>query len=237
MIPRGSVAIVVLARDPRNAKTRLRPALAPKDRAALALAMLDDVVTAAVRSGSPVLVVTDASSIASRVRRMGAHATISPARGTRAGAAHGLRRVARDGAAAALVIAADLPYASTADIRRVLRAGRRSEIVIVSDERGTGTNALFLRPPSRMAPRFGRGSLAAHRRAAGSGGPVLHIGRLGTDIDTPADLRSLQRSRAGAGPHTRRALSAIAGDAAPSTRRGSPSPRVARSRTRRAPQR
>ena len=60
--------------------------------------------------------------------------------------------------------------------------------MIVPDRRRSGTNALYLRPPSRIAPRFGRGSLAAHRSAAGAGGRVLAISHLALDVDTPADL-------------------------------------------------
>ena len=231
------VAIVVVARDPRRAKTRLRSALAREHRAALALAMLDDVVGAAMRTRRPVLVVTDSRSVAARVRRLGARATVVPARGTRAGAAHGLRLAARGGADAALVIAADLPFVTAADLRRVMTAGRRAEVVIVPDGRGSGTNALFVRPPSRITPLFGSGSLAAHRRAAGSDGRVLRIARLGVDIDTPDDLRALQRSADRAGINTRRALEALASGAAPSTQRGSPSPRAARSQIRLPPQR
>ena len=223
--------IVVVARDPRLAKTRLRAALSPGDRASLALAMFDDVLAAATGTRKPVLVVTDARSVAVRARGAGARATVAPAHGTRDAAAHGLRLAARDGAAAALVIAADLPLATTADLRRVLTAGRRAEVVIVPDGRGAGTNALFVRPPSRLAPRFGRGSLAAHRRAAGDAGTVLRVTRLASDVDTPADLRALQRAVRRAGSNTRGALGAMASGAAPSTRRGNPFPRGARSRT------
>ncbi len=193
--------------------------------------MFDDVIAAALKTRQAVLVVTDARSIATRARRSGARATIAPARGTRAAAAHGLRIAARDGARSALVVAADLPLATAADLRRVIAAGRSAEVVIVPDGRGTGTNALFLRPPTRIAPRFGRGSLAAHRDAAGASAAVLRNARLGVDVDVPADLRALQESKGRAGSNTRRALSRLASGAAPSTRRGSPSPRAARSRS------
>ncbi len=237
MSPALTVAIVVVARDPRLAKTRLRSVVAPRERASLALAMFDDVMAAAIATRRPVLVVTDARSIATRARRLGAKASVAAARGTRDAAAHGLRILSRDGADAALVIAADLPLATAADLRLVIAAGRRAAVVIVPDGRGSGTNALFLRPPSRIAPRFGRGSLAAHRRAAGSAGRVLRVTRLTMDVDRPADLRSLQRSMARAGVNTRQVLETIASGAAPSTRRGSPSPRTARSRSRLPPAR
>jgi 2-phospho-L-lactate/phosphoenolpyruvate guanylyltransferase len=198
--------IIVLARDPRTAKTRLRRALGPAGRKRLAAAMLDDVVAAAVATGWPVLVVTDARSIAARARVAGASGMVVTARGTRDGARRGLTRAERDGAGAALIVAADVPFVRPADLRRIAAAGRRSEVVIVPDRRGSGTNALFLRPPSRIAPRFGRRSLAAHQAAAGVDGRVVAIARLGLDVDTPADLQALRRAKRRAGPRTRAAL-------------------------------
>jgi len=203
-----SVAIVVVSRGPRRAKSRLRGALTSAARERLAGAMLDDVLHAAMATGWPVLVVTDARSTAVRARAAGARTLVAPARGTRDGARRGLRRVEREGAGAALVIAADVPLVKTVDLRRVVAAGRRSEIVIVPDRRRTGTNALYLRPPSRIAPQFGARSFAAHRRAAGAGGRVLKIARLGLDVDTPADLDALRRARRRAGAGTRAALTA-----------------------------
>lgn len=201
-----TVAIIILARGTRTAKMRLRPALGPADRARLAAAMLDDVLAAALGTGWPVLVVTDARSIAARARATGARAAIVTARGTRDAAQQGIARTERDGADAALILSADLPLARTADLRRIAAAGRRSAVVIVPDRRRSGTNALYLRPPSRIAPRFGRGSFAAHRAVAGPDGRVLALARLGLDIDTPADLALLRRTRRSAGPRTRAAL-------------------------------
>ena len=202
------ITIVVLARDARTAKQRLRGVLSPAGRERLARAMLDDVVAAAVATGWPVLVVTNAASLAARARTSGASAMVIAARGTRDGAQRGVTRAGRNGADAVLIVAADVPLLRSSDLRRVAAAGRRSAVVIVPDRRGSGTNALYLRPPSRIAPRFGRRSLAAHRLAAGADGRVLRIGRLGLDIDTPADLRAVRRAKPTAGPRTRAALDA-----------------------------
>jgi 2-phospho-L-lactate guanylyltransferase len=198
--------VIVLARDPRTAKTRLRGALGPAARARLAAAMLDDVLAAAVSTGWPVLVVTDARSIAARARVAGARATVVSARGTRDGARRGVTRALRDGADAVLIVAADVPLVRVADLRRIAAAGRRAEIVIVPDRGRSGTNALYLRPPLRIAPRFGPASLAAHRRAAGKTGRLLAVSRLGLDVDTPKDLDALRRMKGRAGRHTRAAL-------------------------------
>jgi 2-phospho-L-lactate guanylyltransferase len=209
-----NVAVVVLARDPLRAKTRLRGALAPARREALAGAMLDDVLRSAIATGWPVLVVTDARSVARSARTAGARALVVPARGTRDAARRGLRRVERDGADAALVLAADVPLVRVGDLRRIAAAGRRAAIVIVPDRRRSGTNALYVRPPARLAPRFGPGSLAAHRHAARPDGRVLAVAGLGLDVDTPADLDSLRRAQRRAGPSTRAALTTARGRAA-----------------------
>jgi len=201
-----TLAVVVLVRDPRRAKTRLRAALTPRQREALATAMYDDVMRAAMATGWPVLVVTDTAAVARSARTMGVGALVVPARGTRDGARRGLRRVERNGADAAIVLAADVPLVTPADLRRIAAAGRRSNVVIVPDRRRSGTNALYLRPPNRLDPRFGRRSFATHRAAAGTDGRVLVVGRLGLDIDTPADLRTLRRAQRRAGPRTRAAL-------------------------------
>jgi 2-phospho-L-lactate guanylyltransferase len=168
--------------------------------------MLDDVVTAAVATGWPVLVVTDARSIATRARAAGARAMVVRARGTRDAARRGAAHALRDGAGATLIVAGDVPLVRATDLRRIALAGRRHEIVIVPDRARSGTNALYLRPPSRIAPRFGRRSFDAHRAAAGVDGRVVSIARLGLDVDTPADLDELRRLKRTAGPRTRAAL-------------------------------
>ncbi|HEY7623715.1 MAG TPA: 2-phospho-L-lactate guanylyltransferase [Candidatus Limnocylindria bacterium] len=196
-------AVVVLARDPRRAKTRLRGTLSPADRERLATAMFDDVLLAAKRTGWSVLVVTDSRTVAARARAAGVGAAVLTPRGTRDAARRGLSRAAVQGATAAVVIAADLPLLRAADLRRIAAAGRRHRAVIVPDRHRHGTNALYVRPPSALAPRFGRGSFAAHRAAAGSSGAALVVAGVGFDVDTASDLRELRRLRRRAGPHTR----------------------------------
>jgi 2-phospho-L-lactate/phosphoenolpyruvate guanylyltransferase len=196
-------AVVVLARDPRRAKTRLRGTLSPAERVRLATAMFDDVLLAAKSTRWPVLVVTDSRAVAARAKAAGARATILTPRGTRDAARRGLSRAGIDGASAAVVIAADLPLLKAADLRRIAAVGRRHRAVIVPDRHRRGTNALYVRPPSALAPRFGRGSFAAHRAAAGDSGAALVVTRVGLDVDTASDLGELRRLRRRAGPHTR----------------------------------
>lgn len=201
----SATTIVILARDPRGAKRRLRGVLAPAEREALSRAMLSDVIVACRGAGNAVLVVTDSPAIARLARTAGAQALRSDARGTRASARIGVAATVARGATAVLTLPGDLPLLRTADVRRILAAGARAGVVVVADRHRQGTNALLLRPPAAIPPRFGPASFAAHVRAARRLGLALRTPRIagvGLDIDTPDDLRLLRRKVRSAGTHT-----------------------------------
>jgi 2-phospho-L-lactate guanylyltransferase len=65
---------------------------------------------------------------------------------------------------------------------------------MASDTAGWGTNALFLRLHADFDYCFGDHSLAAHQQAAaqrGMSAQVLQLPGLALDVDTPADLFTL----------------------------------------------
>jgi 2-phospho-L-lactate guanylyltransferase len=167
-----------------DAKTRL-PA---RIRAAAALAMLGDVVAAALEVG-PVVVVTDDSGVAPREARVIA----DPGTGLGAAVAAGLAKV--DGHA--LVVNADLPFATPGAIAQLAASG----LALVEAADGT-TNALSLPDPSAFVPLYGPGSAARFRAHA----PFLtvRIAELELDVDTERDL---ERLTGALGPRTRALLS------------------------------
>jgi 2-phospho-L-lactate guanylyltransferase len=152
-------------------------------RAAVALAMLGDVVEAALDVG-PVRVVTDDVAVVPR----GASALEDPGEGLGPAVAAGLEGV--DGHA--LVLNGDVPGATPAAIHRLASYG--AAIVEAAD--GT-TNALSLPDPNRFVPLYGPGS-AARFRARGF--VNVDIPELAADVDTPDDL---ERFAALLGPRTR----------------------------------
>ncbi|GIU93881.1 MAG: hypothetical protein KatS3mg012_0338 [Gaiellaceae bacterium] len=166
-----------------NAKRRLSPRL----RAGAAVAMLGDVVEAALDVGR-VLVVTDDPDV------VPADAEVVPDPGCGLGEAvrAGLRRVTGH----ALVVNADLPCATPASLRLLEDAG----LALVEAPDGT-TNALSLPDPSRFAPLYGAGSAARFRRHA----PFVTVAvwELEHDVDTDADL---ERLAGRVGPRTRALL-------------------------------
>jgi 2-phospho-L-lactate guanylyltransferase len=156
-----------------DAKRRLPPGI----RAAAALAMLGDVVEAALGVG-PVLVVTDDAGVVPP----GARWLSDPGRGLGAAVEEGLARV--DGHA--LVLNADLPAATPAAVAELAASG----LALVEASDGT-TNALSLPDPSTFAPLYGPGSAARFRAAAPFA--TCAIQELEADVDTIEDLERIAR--------------------------------------------
>ena len=166
-----------------DAKRRLPPPI----RAAVAIAMLGDVVAAAVEVGR-VLVVTDDRAVVPA----GADVVHDPGGGLGSAVVAGLARV--DGHA--LVVNADLPCATPKALRLLAAAG----LALVEARDGT-TNALSLPDPSMFAPLYGAGS--ADRFRAHAPFATVRIPELEIDVDTDADL---DRPVPLVGPRTRALL-------------------------------
>ncbi|MDH4103877.1 MAG: NTP transferase domain-containing protein [Thermoleophilia bacterium] len=146
-------------------------------RAAAAVAMLGDVVAAALEVGR-VLVVTDDRAVVPA----DAEVVDDPGGGLGAAVAAGLARV--DGHA--LVVNADVPCVTPASLRTLAAAG----LALVEASDGT-TNALSLPDPSVFAPLYGAGS--AERFRAHAPFATVRIPELEVDVDEDADLEGLVR--------------------------------------------
>jgi 2-phospho-L-lactate guanylyltransferase len=174
-------AIVIPYRG--NAKSRL-PA---STRAALAVAMLGDVVAAAAPLGRALVVTDDAAVVPAD-----AEVVPDPGGGLGAAVTLGLGRVHGH----ALVVNADLPCATTSALERLAVAG----LALVEARDGT-TNALSLPDPTVFRALYGPGS--ADRFRAHAPFVTVAIPELELDVDSEADL---QRLGAGIGPRTRALL-------------------------------
>jgi 2-phospho-L-lactate/phosphoenolpyruvate guanylyltransferase len=163
-----------------DAKRRLPASL----RAAAAVAMLGDVVAAALAVGRVVVVTDDAVVVPP-----GVEVVPDPGGGLGAAVAAGLTRVEGH----ALVVNADLPCVTPAALRRLAEAG----LALVEAGDGT-TNALSLPDPSLFSSLYGPGSAARFRAHA----PFLTVAipELEADVDTGEDLERLARH---GGPRTR----------------------------------
>ena len=166
-----------------DAKRRFPPEL----RAAVAVAMLGDVVAVAIPLGR-VIVVTDDPAVVPP----GAEQVDDPGSGQGAAVAAGLELATGH----ALVVNADLPLVTTDALLRLEAAG----LALVESGDGT-TNALSLPDASVFAPLYGPGSASRFRAHAPFA--TLAIPELVEDVDTLADFERLAPQ---AGPRTRALL-------------------------------
>lgn len=189
----GVIAVPVKALE--RSKSRMSPVLTPIERAALSLAMLEDVLDACrLQPGWDVWVVSSDEA----VLEVAGTAGIRPVPETGRSLLEAVRQVersmrSRSGPLA--IVLADLPFATSESIARALST--RASVVAAAGSDG-GTNLLVRRPPTVIAARFGRASFAKHRwaarRARVSFGEIRDPD-LAFDLDTPEDLADAVRRR------------------------------------------
>jgi 2-phospho-L-lactate guanylyltransferase len=102
------------------------------------------------------------------------------------------------GAEDLLVLPADIPLISVAEIDALCSAPQpREKIILCPSKEGTGTNALYRKPPGVIPPLFGPDSLARHlaeARVRKVPCEVKNLPGIALDIDTPADLHELLKN-------------------------------------------
>ena len=192
--------VVVLVKDFDSAKQRLRPALGPKERRALAQRNAQLAVQAAA-AGDRVLVVAGDGEVAELAKTWGAEVLLEPSQeGQNVAAARGIAQAVEGGADAVLLLSSDLPLVTVDSVRVVLEAGSRIKgpvaVAVRAVGRG-GTNALYLRPPGAITLHFGADSLAKFRDEAERSGVkfVVHDSdAMALDLDEPGDLARLRRA-------------------------------------------
>jgi 2-phospho-L-lactate guanylyltransferase len=185
------VAIPVKALS--KAKSRLSPELAPLERGALTLAMLEDVLDATQAvAGWDTWVISPDEAVLEIAARRGA-AAIPEEKGPLSQAIRQTELLARDREADALaVLPADLPLLSQESLVDALHT-LGTVVVAPSADRG-GTNLLLRRPPRAIQARFGPDSYNRHvALAAAKGLPVSTVERreLAFDLDHPGDILTL----------------------------------------------
>jgi 2-phospho-L-lactate/phosphoenolpyruvate guanylyltransferase len=181
------------------AKRRLAAGIDEERRAALVVAMLEDVLEAigATRTVERIVVVSDEPRAIELARGAGAEVVADPAdEGHSEAALAGIARAEALGAGCAMLLPGDCPLLEPRELDRVLTGVPERYVAVVPDRHGTGTNALVLSPPGAIQPAFGDGSRARHVAAAREAGipfAVEELPSLALDLDTPADLVALTR--------------------------------------------
>jgi 2-phospho-L-lactate guanylyltransferase len=190
------IAAAVPVKDLVNAKQRLVPALGAAERAALAAAMLEDVLAALAGARlDRVWVVTRDPAVGALARARGAEPLAEEAnRGHTAAVARAQAEAARLGARVFLTVPGDVPCVTAEEIRRLAEAAAPGAAVFAPSRSGLGTNGVALAPPDAMPLSFGEPSFDNHLAAARARGlepRVLRLPGLGLDVDAPGDLAAL----------------------------------------------
>jgi 2-phospho-L-lactate guanylyltransferase len=192
---------VVPVKERASAKERLAPMLRPETRQALALAMLEDVLTALTATpGIAGFMVVTVDAEAGRLAASYSGRVIEAgARDGHTGAVTAAARLlAAEGHKGMLTLPGDIPLATSREIASLLAAHPPAPsftIVPSHDERGS--NAIACSPLDAVPLRFGEDSFYPHLRAAEACGirpNVVHLPGIALDIDNPEDVVSFMRT-------------------------------------------
>lgn len=190
-VPTGT-AVVVPVKAFCVAKERLGAVLGAAERAALAERLASGVVTRALGTSRPVLVVCDDGATAAWAASLGAEVLRQSGRGLDA-AANEARAHLRGRTHRLAVVHADL--ARPSGLAALLDGAERTPgATLVPDHRRDGTPVLVVPVDAPFVFAYGPGSFGRHCREAerlGLGPHVVDDSVLGTDVDVPEDLAAL----------------------------------------------
>jgi 2-phospho-L-lactate guanylyltransferase len=185
--------VAVPVKSLSRAKTRLSPALTGLERGALTLAMLEDVLDAALSVPGWETWVISPDEVALEVAAGRGARPIPEAKPPLANAIRQVEAKAKqDGATALAVLPADVPLVTVDTLHEALRT--LGAVVLARSADGSGTSLLLRRPPRAIPARFGQDSFRRHvELAAERGLPVSVVERreLSFDVDRPDDILTL----------------------------------------------
>jgi 2-phospho-L-lactate guanylyltransferase len=185
--------VAVPVKSLSRAKTRLSPALTGLERGALTLAMLEDVLDAALSVPGWETWVISPDEVALEVAAGRGARPIPEAKPPLANAIRQVEAKAKqDGATALAVLPADVPLVTVDTLHEALRT--LGAVVLAGSADGSGTSLLLRRPPRAIPARFGPDSFRRHLELAAERGlPVSVVQRreLSFDVDRPGDILTL----------------------------------------------
>jgi 2-phospho-L-lactate guanylyltransferase len=190
----GRLAIVVPAKDPMTAKSRLKPLLSDVERRSLATTLFGRTLGffRAEFPDLPVVVVTDSETVAREARGAGATVLRDEGVGLTAAVRQATAWVVSAGFEAQLIVPADIGALQRDEFVTLFEQPRVApSVTIVPSADEGGTNALLSAPPDAIPLWYGEGSFARHVREAESRGIAVRIMRLpglALDLDTPDDV-------------------------------------------------
>lgn len=189
-------AIVLPVKSLDEAKARLDPALTPVERAALTLAMLEDVLDATLAMpGWETWVLSPDETVLEVAARRAALSLVEEEPPLHAAIRQAEAEALGRGFDALAVLLPDTPLVTTAALTKALHTLGPVVVAPAIDERGT--NLLLRRPPDSISARFGPDSYRRHVEAAAEAELPLSVverPEIAFDLDTPDDILTVLRS-------------------------------------------
>ncbi len=185
--------VAVPVKSLARAKTRLAPALTDLERGALTLAMLEDVLDAALSVPGWETWVVSPDEVALEIAAARGARPITEEKPPLANAIRQAESLAKEAGAGALaVLPADVPLVTAETLHDALRT--LGAVVLARSADGAGTSLLLRRPPRAIPARFGPDSFERHLALAAERElPVSIVQRreLSFDVDRPGDILTL----------------------------------------------
>ena len=178
-------------------KTRLEPILSPLERAALTLAMMEDVLDATLAlPGWETWVISPDEAVLEIALQRGARAILEE----RPPLANAIRQLEDEAAGyvadCLAVLLADTPLVTAHALTRALHT--LGPVVIAPSADEGGTNLLVRRPATVMEAHFGVDSYRRHLEAAAEADvptSIVQIPELAFDLDLPGDILTVLETR------------------------------------------
>lgn len=188
-----TATIIIPVKPFDEGKARLASTLTPDQREKLSRDFFRHVLGQATDAAlkTDVLVVSRCERALGMAQQAGAGSLIEQGRDQNEALVQAMRQVEGP----VLLLSSDLPFLTSEDIRAMLGLAKKADVGIATDQRKTGTNALFLSRPCLIQPRFGPDSRALHAGEAEKAGlrwAVIDRPGLALDVDQPEDLHFLR---------------------------------------------
>ena len=190
-------AIVLPVKSLDESKTRLAPVLAPLERAALTLAMLEDVIDVTLLlPGWETWVISPDEAVLEVAARRGVTAVPEERPPLAAAIRQTEDEALARGASALAVLLPDTPLVTVAALTRAVHT--LGPVVVAPARDETGTNLLLRRPPTAITSSFGRDSYRKHMESAAEADvpiAVVQQPELAFDVDLPDDILTVVNAR------------------------------------------
>jgi FO synthase len=181
-----------------ESKTRLSTSLQADKRRILVEALLEDVLSAVIRSRvyGIVLVISPDENVRSRIRPQEVSFLKQTSVGLNRAIEQANRLATQKHARSLTTVLADIPLVEPRDFKELLSIGTAVPRVVMAPSLKGGTNVMLTSPPGTIFPSYGRWSYSKHLRVAqmkGFDAYSISNSRVSFDIDTMSDLMELRR--------------------------------------------